>query len=128
MYFMEEKTLGKTATPTLKKSDRVKRLEDRGKFSEKSLKQLLQKIIDEDKVIERGNLFKKVKIETESGEKEEIVNKVLFILQEQGKIKILEPKIADEKSDVVVMKTVQKDDLTRFFSQSKMEDKGGCEG
>ena len=96
-----------------------------GKFSEKSLKELIQKIIDEDKVIEQGVLFAKVNIEMKSVGKEEVLNKLLFSLQERGEIKILEPKISDVKSDVVVLKTVQKEDLTRFFSQGKMLDRGG---
>jgi hypothetical protein len=96
-----------------------------GKFSEKSLKELIQKIIDEDKVIEQGALFKKINIEQENTVKEEILNKVLFSIQEEGEIKVIEPKISDNKSDVVVMKTVQKEDLTRFFSQSKISDRGG---
>ena len=96
-----------------------------GKFSENSLKELIQKIIDEDKVIEQGALFKKIDIEKENIVKEEVLNKILFNLQEEGEIKVIEPKISDDKSDVVVMKTVKKEDLTRFFSQSKMSDRGG---
>ena len=93
-----------------------------GKFSEKSLKQLIKEIIDEDKVIEQGELFKKVKIEAGSIGNKEVFKKVLFSLQKSGEIKVIEPKIADEKSDVVFMKTVQKDDLTKFFSQNKMSE------
>jgi len=122
---MEEKNLEKAGASTLKKFEYFQRSEDRGKFSEKSLKQLIQKIIDEDKVIERGELFTKVNLETESGGKEEIFNKVLLSLREEGGIKVIEPKIGDEKSDIVIMKTAQKEDLARFFSQVKMSGRGG---